>query len=368
MKIIKNFTVLLFSLVIMLSFSCTKNDSVSGKNENAGSATQKVVESKTNSSTKGEHMEIKEDGIYAIIETAKGDIVLKLEYQKCPLTVCNFIGLAEGKFSITNGKPYYDGLKFHRVISDFMIQGGDPKGNGTGGPGYQFPDEFDKTLRHDGPGILSMANAGPGTNGSQFFITHVATPWLDDHHTVFGRVIEGQDVVNAIKQNDKINHIEIVRVGEEAKAFKVSDAAFSNLKLQAEENASRKVREEMERSKAIVAEKFPNATETPSGLRYIVEKEGDGKAHPKMGTTIKVHYEGRLLDGTVFDSSIQRGQPISFRIGEVIDGWNEGLQLMSKGAKYTLIIPPELGYGENGISGIIPGNAWLVFDVELLDF
>lgn len=368
MKINKTLPLLLVLIIVsLLSLSCSKNKDIA-EDTNAQIAPSKTENNTTTSTKKGETMELKEDGIYAIIETAKGNIVLRLEYKKCPLTVCNFIGLAEGKFSITKGKPYYDGLKFHRVISDFMIQGGDPKGNGTGGPGYAFPDEFDETLRHDGPGVLSMANAGPGTNGSQFFITHTATPWLDDHHTVFGRVIQGQDVVNSIKQNDKINHIEIVRVGEEANAFEVSDEAFSNLKLQAEQNLSKKKQEERERAKATVEALFPNATETPSGLRYIVEKEGDGKAHPKMGTTIKVHYEGKLLDGTVFDSSIRRGEPISFRLGEVIDGWNEGLQLMSKGAKYTLIIPPELGYGENGISGIIPGNAWLVFDVELLDF
>lgn len=353
-------------LMPFLLFSCPRNkENGMGKTNNENN-----IEDKSNNKTSpnGGTMDIKENGIYAVINTDKGEILLKLEYEKCPLTVCNFIGLAEGKFSITNGKPYYDGLKFHRVISDFMIQGGDPNGNGTGGPGYKFPDEFDKSLRHDGPGVLSMANAGPNTNGSQFFITHTATPWLDDHHTVFGRVISGQDVVNSIKQNDKINSIRIVRVGEEANNFEVSDEAFQNLKLQLEEKTSKAKREEIERQKAIVSSQFPNATETGSGLRYIVTREGDGKAHPKMGRNVKVHYEGRLLDGTIFDSSIMRGEPITFRLGEVIDGWNEGLQLMSKGEKCTLIIPPELGYGENGINGVIPGNAWLVFDVELIEF
>ena len=170
------------------------------------------------------------DGLYAVINTDKGDITLTLEFEKTPMTVMNFVGLAEGVLNKEDeDTPFYDGLNFHRVIDNFMIQGGCPLGTGTGGPGYKFPDEFDSSLRHTGPGILSMANAGPGTNGSQFFITHVETPWLDDKHTVFGKVVEGMDVVNKIAQGDKINTIKIERVGEAAKSFNVSREKFTNM-------------------------------------------------------------------------------------------------------------------------------------------
>lgn len=172
------------------------------------------------------------EGLYAKLQTSKGDIICKLEFEKVPLTVCNFVGLAEGKLktSVRNGKRFYDGLIFHRVIADFMIQGGCPFGNGRGGPGYKFRDEFDSSLRHTGPGILSMANSGPNTNGSQFFITHKATPWLDGKHTVFGKVFQGQDVVNAIRQGDKIIRVTIIRVGKKAEAFKADQATFDKLR------------------------------------------------------------------------------------------------------------------------------------------
>lgn len=172
-------------------------------------------------STCGEKYDLA-DGLYANVKTNKGNIMLQLEMEKTPLTVANFVGLAEGKIPNKikkEGEPYYDGIKFHRVIPNFMIQGGCPLGTGSGDPGYMFKDEFDPSLKHTGPGILSMANRGPATNGSQFFITHVATPWLDNKHTVFGHVIEGQEVVNTIAQNDVIQTIEIIRIGKDAKKF-----------------------------------------------------------------------------------------------------------------------------------------------------
>lgn len=309
------------------------------------------------------------DGLYAVIDTTKGQIVLSLEFKKVPMTVSNFVGLAEGTLNLKNpGKPYYDGLKFHRVIKDFMIQGGCPKGNGTGGPGYNFPDEFDKDLRHDSAGVLSMANAGPGTNGSQFFITHVPTPWLDGKHSVFGHVVEGQDVVNAIAQNDVIKKVTIERVGAEAEAFGVTKQSFSELVRMAAEADLKRLDEEEKQINAQIEKRWPGAVRTASGLRYVIIQEGSGTECPKMGQKVKCHYTGTLLNGKMFDSSVLRGEPIEFTIGQVIEGWNEALQTMHRGEKRQLIIPPELGYGVHGYPGVIPPNAYLVFDVELIDF
>jgi FKBP-type peptidyl-prolyl cis-trans isomerase len=304
------------------------------------------------------------DGVFAVITTTKGDIVLSLEYQKTPMTVSNFVALAEGAMT---GKPYYDGLKFHRVIADFMVQGGCPQGTGTGGPGYQFADEIDPSLKHTGPGILSMANAGPGTNGSQFFITHVKTDWLDGKHTVFGHVVEGQDVVNKIAGGDKMDKVTIVRQGATAEAFRPTKESFTALQAGAKSRADEKAKAAQAESKAKLAKLLEGFTETSSGLNFKVTKAGAG-SQPKKGQTIQAHYEGRLVDGKVFDSSYSRGEPLEFAvgIGQVISGWDEGLMAMTVGEKRTLVIPPNLGYGARGAGGVIPPNAWLVFDVELV--
>jgi len=314
------------------------------------------------------------DGLYAKMITDKGDILLALHYQQTPLTVINFVGLAEGTLDLggskASGNHFYDGLKFHRVINDFMIQGGCPLGTGTGGPGYNFPDEIVPSLKHDGPGVFSMANAGPGTNGSQFFITHVATPHLDGKHTVFGKVVEGMDVVNAIKQNDGIKKVEIIRVGAEAEAFKTDQAAFDAASAGLTAQADKLKEEANKEVHAIINEKFPNAEKAASGLMYVVHEKGSGGT-PKSGANVSVHYTGRLLsNGVKFDSSHDRNQPISFPvgIGQVIPGWDEAIASMEKGEKRTLIIPPELAYGSQGAGGVIPPNAWLLFDVELMDF
>jgi FKBP-type peptidyl-prolyl cis-trans isomerase len=309
-------------------------------------------------------------GVYANIYTSKGLITGRLEFEKTPITVANFVGLAEGTKTHNRAasKRFYDGLTFHRVVPDFMIQGGDPAGNGSGGPGYQFEDEFDPTLQHDSAGIFSMANAGPGTNGSQFFITHVATPWLNGRHSVFGSVVKGQGVVNAIRAGDVIDSVRIVRVGAQAKAFVITDKRFQEIIREKREQAASRAKAEAEAAEKAFAEQSKGSTETPSGLRYIVRKEGSG-AKPTPGTRVKAHYTGRLLNGKKFDSSYDRGQPFSFQVGQrqVIAGWDEALLDMRKGEKRTLFIPPHLGYGDQDM-GAIPPNSVLVFDVELVDF
>ncbi|HAT64814.1 MAG TPA: peptidylprolyl isomerase, partial [Flavobacteriaceae bacterium] len=241
-----------------------------------------------------------QDGIYAKINTPKGAITIQLTYDVTPGTVGNFVALAEGNLENSakpQGTPYYDGLKFHRVIPDFMIQGGDPAGTGSGGPGYNFDDEFHPTLRHDGPGVLSMANAGPGSNGSQFFITHVATPWLDNKHTVFGNVIEGQDVVDSIAQGDTMDTIEIIRVGADAEKWNAVEAfrSFNGAKAE-REAAAKKAQEELLTS---ISEGFE---QTESGLRYQIIQKGNG-AQAEAGKTVAVHYKGMFADGGEFDNS-----------------------------------------------------------------
>jgi peptidyl-prolyl cis-trans isomerase A (cyclophilin A) len=308
------------------------------------------------------------DGLFARITTSRGDIVVRLEYQKTPMTVCNFVALAEGKMTAAGGKPFYDGLVFHRVIKDFMIQGGDPLGDGTGGPGYRFPDEFDPTLIHDGPGVLSMANAGSGTNGSQFFITHVATPWLDGKHTIFGRVVKGQDVVDAVQQGDKIQKITIIRNGEAANNFKADQTVFDALVRNSESAAAAKAKLRQDEEIAEIAKKYPNAVVSPSGLKYIIQKQGTGPK-PTSGSTAVVNIKGSLLSGTVFANSDLSGGPeeLPVGIGRVLPGLDEAIMGMSKGEKRLAIVPPELGYGNRDINNVIPANSFLVFELELVE-
>ncbi|MEC7619631.1 MAG: peptidylprolyl isomerase [Bacteroidota bacterium] len=307
------------------------------------------------------------EGIFAHFKTEKGNIKIQLTYDKTPGTVGNFVGLTEGslenKVSL-NGEPYYDGLKFHRVIPDFMIQGGCPNGTGMGGPGYQFDDEFHPDLKHDRPGILSMANSGPGSNGSQFFITHTSTPWLDGKHTVFGLLVEGQEVVDSIAQGDAIQKITIERVGADAKAWDANSAfdVFVN-----EKEARLKARRDAAENE--LDELTAGMDRTDSGLFYEITRKGFGNLPPK-GCNVSVHYRGMMPDGTIFDSSYKRNEPISFPLGKgrVIKGWDEGIALLKKGSVAKLVIPSELAYGSRGVDGVIPPDATLIFEVELVDF
>lgn len=335
-----------------------------------------------------------EPGIYVEFTTSKGVILCVLEYQKTPMTVANFVGLAEGNLHIMDSlhysKPFYNGLKFHRVIKDFMIQGGDPDGTGSGGPKHRFYDEIHPDLKHTGPGILSMANAGPATNGSQFFITHKETPWLDGKHSVFGHVISGQDVVNAIEQGDVMTTVKIIRVGKEAKKWNASTAfmdTYKKLKSVEDEKAKKQAEEQAIQNERInkisgmseeeyknymfneVKAKYPNAQLSPSGLVYIIEKEGEG---PKAteGMKMSVHYRGTFRhDGKQFDASYDRGQPMDFtyKVNRMIPGFEEGLGMVGKGGKAKLIIPYFQAYGKNGRPGAIPPYSDLVFDIEIMN-
>ena len=325
------------------------------------------------------------EGIFATISTTKGDIVLSLEYVKAPVTVANFITLAEGtnpnvKASL-KGKPFYNGLKFHRVINDFMIQGGDPDGNGSGGPGYSFKDEFVDNLKFEKGGVLAMANSGPATNGSQFFITHKDTPWLNGKHTIFGHVVSGMDNVNKIVQDDVMTKIVITRKGTAAKKFDALKVLSDDVKKEAAKK---------EEAKKVVAAKAAyfattkaKATTTTSGLKYVITKQGTGVKGAE-GSTIYFHYAGYFEDGKLFDSSIaevtktygtydanrdaQGGyKAFPFTVGKkegMIPGFIEALDMMTDGEKAIFFLPSNLAYGEKGAGGVIPPNSTLVFEIE----
>ncbi|MCP2026139.1 peptidylprolyl isomerase [Flavobacterium sp. HSC-32F16] len=339
-------------------------------------------------SCKDEHSNLP-DGLYADIETNKGHIIVELDYKKAPVTVANFITLAEGKNEFVTdeslkNKPFYDGLKFHRVIADFMIQSGDPLGTGSGDTGYKFKDEF-SDLKFDKAGVLAMANNGPGTNSSQFFITHVETPWLNNKHTIFGHVVEkGQEVVNKVVQGDNIVSVKIIRNGEAAKKFdavKVFHDYFTEIAKEKSKFAG--VQKEKVEYYASIK---PKATKTTSGLEYVITEKGAGKT-PATGTQVYIHYAGFLEDGTLFDSSIEevnksfgkydaaraeaKGyQPIPFQAGRkdgLIPGFIEGIEKLSFGDKAVLFIPSHLAYGEAGAGGVIPPNANIIFEVQLLE-
>ncbi|WP_417362075.1 peptidylprolyl isomerase [Galbibacter sp.] len=338
------------------------------------------------------------DGIFADIQTNKGDMIVKLYYDQTPITIANFISLSEGTSTHVvdslKGKRYYDGVIFHRVIKDFMIQGGDPTGQGSGNPGYKFTDEFVDSLKHDKKGILSMANAGPGTNGSQFFITHKATPFLDGKHTVFGEVVAGLEVVDTIAnvktglkdrpvESVVINHVEIIRNGKDARKFDALAVMDDYFAGEAEEQ------KQLEKTKKDMVAEFEaqqkEAQSTESGLQYYVTKEGNG-VKPKTGDVVMVNYAGYFKNGNLFDTSllevaekfanvnpqkVDRGlyKPMMLEVSPdagIIPGFKEGIMLMEVGSKIRLFIPYYLAYGEAGY-GPIPPKSDLVFDLEITE-
>ena len=339
-----------------------------------------------------------DDGLYADLQTNKGDILLKLEYEKVPITVANFVSLAEGTNPYVDdyfkGKPFYDGLIFHRVVKDFMIQGGDPRGNGSGNPGYKFEDEFpmDDTgnlvLSHDSAGILSMANSGPDSNGSQFFITHKETPFLDGKHSVFGYVVKGQEVVDSISQSDIIQKLEIIRVGKKVKEFDAA-AEFTSYFEKIEER--QRIAEEMknqakEKLVQFVKDNEASALSLPSGLKVISVKKGNG-SKPVIGSKVNVLYAGYFTSGDLFDTNVKeiaklydkfdrrkdqmnmyKAFPMDYSPdAALIPGFREGLQQMNYGDKVLLLVPSHLGYGEQGAGNVIPPNTDLLFELEILE-
>jgi len=307
------------------------------------------------------------DGLYAKIVTDKGVITFRLEFEKAPLTVTNFVGLAEGTLDADRGIHFFDGLTFHRVVPDFVIQGGDPKGDGSGGPGYQFPNEVSPDLKHDSPGVVAMANAGPDTNGSQFYITLAPAPFLDGNYSIFGKVVDGMDVVNRIVKGDVMRKVEIVRIGAAARAFKANQSSFDTLKAALLEKNAKAAQGERDAAIAAIKQQWPNLSRSPEGIFYQITKAGSGSA-PAVGSTVLVNYTGKLLDGKIFDSSLGRG-PFTCQVGtgQVIPGWDKTLVTMKKGEKRLIVVPPELAYGARGYPGVIPPNAWLVFEMELVD-
>ena len=341
------------------------------------------------------------DGLFADIETTKGHIVVKLNYKEVPTTVANFVTLAEGKNNFVKveykGKPFYNGTIFHRVIDGFMIQGGDPTGTGMGDPGYRFEDEFVPSLKHSKKGILSMANSGPNTNGSQFFITQVPTPHLDGRHTVFGETVKGEEVIDAIakaprngqdrpNEDIKIKNITIVANGKDAEKFdavKVFDSYFKSVAEREKEKEERVKRASAKFLEEIKVQE-PQAKVLPSGVKIFTINNGEGK-QPKQTEFAMVNYAGYLRNGALFDSNIkeveesygkyqamreqQNGyQPIPFPYtpsAQLIPGFKEALLTIKVGDKIRVFIPATLGYGESGAGDVIPPNSDLIFDIEI---
>jgi cyclophilin family peptidyl-prolyl cis-trans isomerase len=333
-------------------------------------------------------------GIYAELNTSKGMIVLNLNYEKAPMTVANFIGLAEGTIknaSYPKGKPFYDGSIWHRVVKGHVIQGGSPatdkapEKEETSATGYEIPNERND-LSHNKAGMLGMANSGPHTNTCQFYITLADRSYLDGNYTLFGEVTEGMDVVNSIVQGDTIRTVKIIRIGSEAKKFKVDDVTFARLvdtqwKKVKNEEAERKVKDE-----AFIKSNYPGLTSAAGGLRFKILTEGKGE-RSVADSLVSASYSGRLINGTTFVSSAENGRPavnisaenFTVNIGkdQIIKGLKSALTEMKQGEKRLLVIPPELAYGQNGFySRSVPGQKRfvispgeiLILEVTLISF
>jgi cyclophilin family peptidyl-prolyl cis-trans isomerase len=309
------------------------------------------------------------DGLYAEIKTERGTIVCALEYEKTPMTVANFVGLAEGTIAANGvaGKKFYDGLTFHRVEKGFVIQGGDPKGDGTGGPGYEIPNESRPDLKHSGPGVLAMANSGPDTNGSQFYITMEAAPWLDGGYSVFGHVVQGMDAVTSIQRGDHMQSVRILRIGAAVGGFVVTQKGFDAIVAKAKAAIADKKQKDRQDTLAFAKKQFPKLITTKSGLMYEVLKSGSGGS-PGATATVSINYKGTLLDGKVFADSSSAG-PQTVQIAQVgLKGWTEALLTMKRGEKRRLVLTPELAFGAQGYSNGVPPNTFVVFELELIDF
>ncbi len=365
----KNSIFLISTMVLLCFASCNatakKADKKTNKSKETVMATTKTVEERLAG----------KKGLYAAMETKRGTIILELFYKKTPLTVTNFVGLAEGTLDAADGEAFYDGLNFHRVISkangdgqDFMIQGGDPKGNGTGGPGYRFGDEILPELTFSKPGLLAMANAGPGTNGSQFFITIVPTEWLNGNHTIFGEVIdaESQEIVNCILQGDRIESVKIYRLGADAEKFTASQKDFDKLASELQNKIREAKEKEMADQIAAVEKAFTGFAKDENGIYFKTIKEGSGEKCGEM-KNVSTEYKGYFINGDVFDQSAGRG-PLDFTTGagQMIPGFDVMVQDMKVGEKRTIVLPPSMAYGERGAGGVIPGNTYIAFDIELV--
>ena len=311
------------------------------------------------------------NGLFAEVVTDKGSFVIQLEFEKTPLTVINFVALAQGTRETIrpNGMPFYDGLTFHRAVPDFVLQGGCPKGDGRGNAGYHFPDEFHPELRHDAPGVISMANAQwPDTNGSQFMIFHAPAPHLNDRHAVFGKVVKNIDILKTIVAKDRIYTIAIFRVGAAAEAFKTDQDSFNTAQTALLE--ARKIAEaekQVALAKKLLKE-WPEAKQTDSGLIIRIDTPGKGEA-AKAEDVVAVHAILKMSGDREFDNSYKRKRPHVFELGKskVIPGWDEGVHGMLPGEKRTLVVPPNLAYGTEGKQGLVLPYETLYLTVELVE-